>query len=258
MSDNRDAREAWDANAAFWDARMGEGNDFLDELVWPAVARLLDARAGERVLDVACGNGVTSRRLAGAGARVTAFDFSEEMIARARARAGDIDYRVIDATDAAALRALGTFDAALCNMAFMDMADVAPLLGALPSLLARGGRFVFSVLHPAFNNPWTSQTAELEDRDGQFTTIYSVKVPRYLTPGRRMGLAMPGQPQPHPYFHRPLGALLGAAFQAGLVVDGLEERGYPPENRGGSQPLSWNGHYSEIPPALVVRLRPRE
>jgi 2-polyprenyl-3-methyl-5-hydroxy-6-metoxy-1,4-benzoquinol methylase len=255
VDDNRDARDAWNANAAFWDERMGEGNDFLDELVWPATERLLAIRDGDRVLDIACGSGVSSRRLARAGARVTAFDFAEQMIERARARGGDIDYRVIDATDEQALTALGRFDAALCNLALMDMAEIAPLYAALSAVLAPGGRFVFSVLHPAFNNPWTVQTADLEDRDGLFVTTYAVKVPRYRTPGRRVGIAMPGQPRPHPYFHRSLEALLGPAFAAGLVLDGIEERSHAPENRGGSQPLSWNGNFSEIPPALVVRLR---
>ncbi|HEY2380123.1 MAG TPA: hypothetical protein VGK48_02970 [Terriglobia bacterium] len=47
---------------------MAEGNDFLNLLVWPAVERLLRPRSGERLLGVACGNGVTSRRLANAGA----------------------------------------------------------------------------------------------------------------------------------------------------------------------------------------------
>jgi SAM-dependent methyltransferase len=255
VDDNRDAREAWSANAAFWDARMGEGNDFLNELVWPAVERLLAVRAGERVLDVACGNGVTSRRLLSAGARVTAIDFSAEMIAAARARGGEIDYRVADATDGAALAALGSFDVALCNMALMDMAEIAPLYAALPSLLVPGGRFVLSVTHPAFNNPWIEKLAEEEDRDGDLVTRFAVKVPRYLTPGRRVGVAMVGQPRPHPYFHRPLAALLAPAFAAGLVLDGMEERAFAPENRGGTQPLSWNGRFSEIPPALVLRLR---
>jgi hypothetical protein len=63
------------------------------------------------------------------------------------------------------------------------------------------------------------------------------------------------QPVPHPYFHRPLAALLQPAFKAGFVLDAMEERAFPPENLGGSTPLSWNGHFSEIPPALIVRLR---
>ena len=64
---------------------------------------------GERVLDVACGNRVTSRLLAEAKARVTAFDFSEAMIdlARKRERQVSIDYRIIAATGRRELLALG-------------------------------------------------------------------------------------------------------------------------------------------------------
>jgi len=254
-------QRAWNANAEFWDERMAEGNEFFNVLVWPAVERLLRPCAGERLLDVACGNGVTSRRLANFKASVTAFDFSEAMILLARKRSGqtEIDYRIIDATDRDKLLELGveSFDGALCNMALMDMEDIVPLMSALTSLLRRNGRFVFSVIHPCFNNPAAIQMGELEDRAGTIVTTYSVKVSRYLTPYTQVGLAMHGQPEPHPYFHRPLSALLAPAFDAGLVLDAIEECAYPKEHAGGSTPLSWSGQFSEIPAALVVRLRPR-
>src|SRR5207247_568992 len=60
-----EVRAAWNESAAFWDQRMGDGNEFVEVLVWPATERLLDLRPGERVLDVACGSGLSSRRLAG-------------------------------------------------------------------------------------------------------------------------------------------------------------------------------------------------
>ena len=258
---NSHVQRAWNANAEFWDERMAEGNDFLNLLVWPAVERLLRPRVGERLLDVACGNGVTSRRLAAAKASVTAFDFSEAMIHLARKRSGqaDIDYRVIDATNREGLLELGvgSFDGALCNMALMDMADIDPLMNALTSLLCMNGRFVFSVVHPCFNNPATVQMGELEDRGGTLVTTYSVKISRYLTPYTQVGLAMQGQPVPHPYFHRPLSALFAPALEAGLVLDAIEECAFPPEHTGGSIPFSWNGQFSEIPAALVMRMRPR-
>jgi 2-polyprenyl-3-methyl-5-hydroxy-6-metoxy-1,4-benzoquinol methylase len=258
-ANNVTAREAWDTNARFWDARMADGNEFFNSLIWPSVDELLHPRPGEVLLDVACGNGVTSRRLAQAGASVVAFDFSEEMIraAMARGSANQVDYRVVDATDPDALRGLGPreFDGALCNMALMDLADTRPLMNALASLLRPTGRFVFSVLHPCFNNPAVVQMGELQDCSGAIVSTYSVKISRYLTPYTQLGMGMYGQPVPHPYFHRPLRILLSAGFEAGLVLDALEERGFPPENTGGSTPLSWNGRFSEIPPVLVGRMR---
>ncbi|HEV2992395.1 MAG TPA: class I SAM-dependent methyltransferase [Candidatus Angelobacter sp.] len=259
--DNLQARRSWDINAEFWDKRMGEGNDFFNILVWPAVEKLLYPVTGERILDVACGNGLTSRRLARAGARVTAFDFSEAMLNHARKRGGlpEIDYRIVDVTNRDALLDLevAAFDGALCNMALMDIARIDTLMNALVSLLRPNGRFVFSILHPCFNNPATVQMGELEDRAGDFVTTYSVKISRYLTPFTQVGLAMVGQPEPHPYFHRSLSALLAPAFEAGLALDGLEECAFPADNLGGFTALSWNGHFKEIPPALVARMRRR-
>ena len=66
---------------------------------------------------------------------------------------------------------------------------------------------------------------------------------------------MPGEPAPHWYLHRPLAALLGPCFAAGLVVDGLEEPAFTPEQAGPDRLLSWL-NYTNLPPVLVVRARP--
>ncbi len=73
---NTEARKAWNRNASFWDKQMGDGNDFFELLIWPPTERFLQISAGDHVLDVACGNGVSSRQLAQIGAKVTAIDFS--------------------------------------------------------------------------------------------------------------------------------------------------------------------------------------
>jgi 2-polyprenyl-3-methyl-5-hydroxy-6-metoxy-1,4-benzoquinol methylase len=257
---NQFTHDAWEANAEVWDSRMGdEGNDFFNVLCWPALAGLLAPGPGRRYLDIACGNGLTSRRLAALGARVTAFDFSANLIAAAKSRANPearIDYRVVDATDEPALLALGAgqFDAALCNMALFDMAELEPLFRALPRLLKPGGAFVFSLTHPAFNNASTVHVVEEVDDEGEIKTVYSVKTSRYMTQFQAKGVALRSQPRPQMYFERPLQYYLNLGFRNGFVLDGFEERAFPPDHPQTS-PLGWGGMFSEIPPVLVARLR---
>jgi ubiquinone/menaquinone biosynthesis C-methylase UbiE len=120
---NEEVRAAWDAMADYWDEQMEAGRTWQQLLIQPAVERLLRLQAGERVLEIACGNGDFTRRMSELGASVLATDFSEGMLERARAHGGDIDYRRVDATDEEALRALGdrAFGAIVCNMAVMAM-----------------------------------------------------------------------------------------------------------------------------------------
>ena len=101
---NERTHDAWNRNAAFWDQWMwDEGNDFQRQLVWEPTERMLDIQSGERVLDVACGNGNFSRRLAARGARVVGIDFAEAMIERARSYPevdrGEIAYALLDVTN---------------------------------------------------------------------------------------------------------------------------------------------------------------
>ncbi len=254
-----ETRAIWDGKAEFWDARMGDGNAFQRRLVGPAAERLLAVRAGETVLDVACGNGVFARRLAELGANVVATDFSARFLDLARARptphVDRIDYRLVDATDEAQLLALGEgrFDAAVCNMALMDMPTIDPLLRALARVLTPAGRFVFTVQHPAFNSNGIRLGVEETECDGRFVETRFVKGVAYLGLPAGKGPGVPDEPAPHWYFHRPLGVLLGACFAAGFVLDGLEEPAFTPDDVDDSW-LSWL-NFPEIPPALVARVR---
>ena len=84
--------------------------------------------------------------------------------------------------------------------------------------------------------------------------MYSVKISRYMSQYHAQGLALRGQPKPQMYFERPLQYYLNLGFQNGFVLDGFEERAFPPDHPQTS-PLGWGGKFSEIPPALVARLR---
>ncbi len=256
---NDETREIWDTNAEWWDDRIGDGNSFQDVLIEPATERLIEIAPGTMVLDIGCGAGRFSRRMAELGATVLATDYSERFIARARARTPgtmrNIEYRVLDATDLQQLHALGSgcFDGAVATMCLMDMCRIEPLMSALPTLLKPGGWFVFSIIHPCFQPADTCKFAESVEADGRLFVRRGVKVTIYATPTAYRGIGIVGQPRPQWYFHRPLHTILGAGFRHGFAVDGFEEPHFP-ERPDDKRYLMWE-NLPEIPPIIVVRMR---
>jgi len=252
-------RRIWDANARWWDDRIGDGNDFQTLLIEPASERLLAISAGDVILDVACGAGRFTRRMAELGARVVAFDHSVKFIERARERTptdARIEYHVLDATrtDAVVSLGAGRFDKAVCTMGLMDMPEITPLLSVLTRMLKPGGSFVFSVTHPCFHSTGVQRFAErYEEEAGRHIIRTGVKVSSYLSPFARKTEGIIGQPEPQWYFHRPIHALFGAGFDAGFVVDGIEEPGLPGSEK--RRPSARWDDMPEIPPIMVVRMR---
>jgi hypothetical protein len=114
--------------------------------------------------------------------------------------------------------------------------------------------FVLFITHPAFNNASTVHVLEGEDDEGEIKTIYSVKTYPYMTYSHAKGVTLRNQPRSQMYFERPLQSYLNLGFQNGFVLDGFEERAFPPDHPQTS-PLGWGGKFSEIPPVLVARLR---
>ena len=257
----RQARAIWERNSVYWDTQIGEGNAFHLELVRPAVEGLLAPRAGEAVLDLACGNGVYARHLADQGCDVVACDFSKAFIElaaqreRGKSRLHPIEYRVIDAADPEQLATLGRdrFDAVVCNMAIMDIVDINPLFEFVPRMMKPEGRFVFTVMHPCFNHAESVFAAELDEEVDPPTLRPWLRVSNYLNIPPRKGLGIKGQPEMHFYFHRPLSEILNLAFDHGMVMDGVMEPAFP-ENDEADQRLSW-ASYPTIPPVLAARLR---
>jgi 2-polyprenyl-3-methyl-5-hydroxy-6-metoxy-1,4-benzoquinol methylase len=251
-------RRIWEANALWWDDRIGDGNDFQTVLIEPATERLLEVAAGDTILDVACGAGRFARRMAELGASVVAFDYSAEFIARARQRTPSdvrVEYHIVDAANVEAVLSLGPnrFNKAVCTMAIMDMPEIGPLFATLSRVLTPGAAFVFSVTHPCFHSAAIQRFAEIyEEEAGQHVIRSGVKVSSYLSPSARKTEGIVGQPEPQWFFHRSISTLFRFGFEAGFIVDGIEEPRFTEDKpRAG---VRWHD-MPDIPPIMVVRMR---
>lgn len=127
----------------------GEANPLV-ALEEPRVDELLGCVAGLTALDVGCGTGRHSHRLAAAGAIVTGLDFSEGMLAKARQKRAARPINFV-AHDLARPLPFGpaTFDRVVCGLVVDHIADLPGLFGELGRVCRPDGSIVVSVMHPA-------------------------------------------------------------------------------------------------------------
>jgi ubiquinone/menaquinone biosynthesis C-methylase UbiE len=123
----------------------------LISLEEPVVDRLLGDVAGLDVVDVGCGTGRHTLRLAGRGARVVGVDFSDGMLARARDKEGaaHVEWVAHDLTDLPLPFEDRSFDRVVCALVVDHIADLDGFFGELARLCRAGGRVVVTVMHPA-------------------------------------------------------------------------------------------------------------
>ncbi len=242
---------SWEGVADWYDKLTDDaGSDQYERVIVPGTLRLLDPRPGQHILDVACGQGVLSRRLAELGAHIVGVDSAGSLIESAQRRGSRNEkYLVGDARDLGALK-LDGFDAAACVMALSNMDTVDPVFKGVAATLKPGGAFIFVIVHPAFRAAGQTGWGWDAKEGRQYR-----RVDGYLSPGHKRIQMHPGtDPSVVTHtFHRPIQSYVKALADAGLLVAGLEE--WPAQRMSTSGPRAHeeNRARREIPMFLGIR-----
>jgi len=148
-----DTQAAFDSVAADYDGPRGNNGciqDMRDEM-W----RWLDAcfAPGSRLIDLGCGTGLDAVRMAGLGHRVTALDWSPQMVERTRERAesaslaGRVHTRVLGAHELDGLEGEAGFDGAYSDLGPLNcVPDLDAVARECARLVRPGGALVFTVI----------------------------------------------------------------------------------------------------------------
>ena len=121
-----------------WDPQSyGQNGAFVHELAGGAL-EWLAAQPGQNILDLGCGDGQLTQRIAATGATVTGVDSAPAMVAAARAR-GII---AVEANAESLPFADSTFDAAFSNAALHWVRGQDAMMAEVRRVLKPGGRFV--------------------------------------------------------------------------------------------------------------------
>jgi len=132
---------------------------YVSDLATP-VLELLDPQPGERILDLGCGDGVLTKRLADLGCVMTGVDASPDFVQAARAAGVNASV-----TDARQLDFALEFDAVFSNAVLHWIKEADEVIGRVFAALKPGGRFVAECGgHRCVETIRTALTAELDLR----------------------------------------------------------------------------------------------
>ena len=252
VTDQRIAAQ-WDALADVWTSGYTEHGDVNRRYVIdPVLFEILGDVKGQRILDAGCGFGYLSRLLARKGAVVTGQDISRKFIGmaleRERKEPNGVAYRLGSIVDLGAF-AGGAFDVVVSNLVLQDVRDYRKAIREIARVLRPNGRFVFSIMHPAFASPpirgWVQEPRDSNrNEDRQY-----VKVDRYFD--RTTEAWGFGDGPRVTSFHRPLRDYFEALAEAGFVVHRLEEP-VPSREAIEQRPRDFMNEYDRIPLFLIV------
>ena len=196
---------------------------------WPAVRSLLPDVADRRVLDVACGPGDTSARLADRGADVLGMDASQEMVGVAERRFGNVaDFCQVDLREPLDFVANRSIDVVLSQLTLGHVEEWQPVFEEFHRVLAPSGTLVLSLSHPFSDYLMLRDEAYpafgglFGETDGPTITAERER-PRYPDVERFEGDWDETADDLATFYRRPLAGTVQPLFAAGFSVTGLEE-----------------------------------
>lgn len=241
---------SWEKVADWYDQLVGdEGSDYHKNLINPRALKLLSPKKGEKILDLACGQGVFCRELEKLGADVIGIDSSKKLIELAKSRSPEsIKYIVSDATNMKSFQT-GTFDAVTCIMAIQNIDPLNKIMSETARVLKSGGRFLFVMSHPCFRIPKQSSWVFDNRKHIQFRRIdryiSEIKAPIRMHPG--------SDPSQTTYtFHRPLGEYFKALRSNSITIIDLEEWVSHRLSKPGTRAAAENTSRVEIPLFMAI------
>lgn len=243
----------WDQASRWYDSLVGsQGTDFQKDIIMPGVFRMLEVSKKDRVLDLACGQGVFSRYLSKKGMNVEGLDSSAELLKYARTRSGStVSYNVGDATDEKKFKE-NTFDGIACLMAIQNIENMDLVFKSAYHWLKPGKCFVVVMTHPCFRIPRQSHWGWDEEKKLEYR-----RVDHYMTE-TNVPILTPPFADSKSFtltYHRPIQSYMSALVESGLYVDAVEEWVSNKNSLPGKRSKAENRARKEIPLFLALRAR---
>ena len=229
-----------------------QGTDFHKDIIMPGVFNMLNPKKGDRILDLACGQGVFSRFLSKKGIHVEGLDSSAELINHAKSRSSSsMRFRVGDVANSENF-IKDRFDGMACLMAIQNIEDINALFENAAIGLKSQGYFVVVMTHPCFRIPRQTHWGWDDEKKLEYR-----RVDHYLSE-TNVPILTPPFADKNSFtltYHRPLQSYVTALSEAGFALDGLEEWISNKKSQPGKRAKAENRSRKEIPLFLALRAK---
>lgn len=212
---------SWNKVADWYDLLLKNDDSYQAQVITPNLLRILNIQKGEKVFDLACGQGYFSNIFSKSGAEVVASDLSKKLIETAKKQSeSNIKYYISGAHRSPFIKD-NSVDAIVIVLAIQNIENVGDVFKECKRVLKKNGRMIIVLNHPAFRVP---KGSDWYFNDG----IQSRLVSKYLSESKVMIDMTPGEKNEKKKiktvsFHRPLQYYVKLLSKNGFCITRLEE-----------------------------------
>ncbi|MFZ2303978.1 MAG: class I SAM-dependent methyltransferase [Minisyncoccia bacterium] len=255
---------SWGGVAHWYDTMLAGDDTYQAKVILPNILRAMAIKKGEKVLDLACGQGFFTRAFFAEGADATGVDLGKQLIliakkesrrasadtARHDSAESDIKYFPHSAEDLSSFED-GSFEKIAIVLAIQNIEAPHKVFKECSRVLVPGGKLFLVLNHPAFRIPKASSWGFDEEAKTQYRRIDSYmsesKVEIEMNPSKRDSKTTLS-------FHRPLQYYFKALANNGFAVARLEEWMSHRESEKGLRKKAEDKARKEIPMFLFLEV----
>ena len=250
MYRNNNTKGSWEGASRWYTGLLGDkGHYYHDHVVLPGVLRLLGLKKGDSLLDLACGNGILSKKIS-EDIFYTGVDISPSLIKTALGgtRVKNREFLVGDVSKNLQLNK-HDFSHASVVLAIQNIKEPKGMLINAALNLKPGGTLAIVMNHPAFRIPRQSMW-EIDEKN----KLQYRRINRYLSPLEIPINIHPGQNNsPVTWdFHYPISTYTKWLSESGFWIESMEEWVSDKESEG-RMAKAENRARNEIPLFLAIK-----
>ena len=245
-------QNSWGGVADWYNEYLETNKDsYQEKVIAPNLLRILDIKKGMRIADVACGQGFFARKFKTEGAHVIGSDISFELVASAKKHSNDIEYVVSPAHKLPFLKD-ESIDVVTIVLAIQNIKEMDLVFKEVYRVLAKGGRLILVINHPAFRIPKRSSWEFDEKNNKQYRRIDG-----YLTENKNVIVMHPGQTGSEETisYHRSLQDFFKTFYKTNFAVTRLEEWISHKKSERGLRQIAEDTARKEIPMFMMIEAK---